>query len=78
MWSKSVTPTKRKKAVIGYAHKDTLCKGDFGWYYPVICGRKRFMKLMKRFGERLGKVLEKSNTNHRESMNKPTKTEGEI
>jgi len=42
---------KRKKALVGYSHKDTLCKGDFGWYYPVICGRKRFMKLIKGLGK---------------------------
>ena len=42
---------KREKSLVGYSHKDTLCKSDFGWYYPVICGRKRFMKLIKGLGK---------------------------
>jgi hypothetical protein len=43
-----MTKTKR---IVGYAHKDTVCRGAFGWYYPIICDRRKFIKLIKGLGK---------------------------
>ena len=45
------------KKIIGYAHKDTLKRGAWGWYYPVVCDRKTFLKMLKGLGKQSTKYF---------------------
>ena len=42
---------KMKRKIVGYCHKSTCQKKEFGWYYPIICTRKSFKGMIKGLGK---------------------------
>ena len=41
----------KHKKIIGYSHKSTCKKKQYGWYYPIICTRKSFQSMLEKLGK---------------------------